>query len=104
MVEISAKKTPYRVIPYHLEIRSLHDDRLEILSPISVLIEEEDEQVIAYAPDLEIYGCGYDLGESLEDLRGSIVEMYYDLEKEKDKLGVDLKKIWDYLYSIMRLK
>ena len=93
MVEIATKKTPYRIIPYHLEIRSLHDDCLEIDSPISVLIEEEDEQVIAYAPDLEIYGCGYDLGESLEYLRGSIVEMYYDLEKEK--LGVDLKKIWD---------
>lgn len=104
MVEIAAKKTPHRVIPYHLEIRSLHDDRLEIVSPISVLVEEEDDQVIAYAPDIEIYGCGYDLGESLGDLRRSIVEMYYDLDKEKDKLGIDLKKIWDYLHSIARLK
>ncbi len=55
MVEIAAKKIPYRVIPYHLEIRSLHDDRLEIDSPISVLVEEEEEQIIAYAPDLEIF-------------------------------------------------
>ena len=104
MVEIAAKKIPYRVIPYHLEIRSLHNDRLEIDSPISVLVEEGEEQIIAYAPDLEIYGCGYDLGEALDDLRRSIVEMYYDLNKDKDKLGADLKKIWDYLYSIIRLK
>ncbi|MEW6417553.1 MAG: hypothetical protein AB1480_05450 [Nitrospirota bacterium] len=104
MVEIAAKKIPYRVIPYHLEIRSLHNDRLEIDSPVSVLVEEEEEQIIAYAPDLEIYGCGYDLAEALDDLRGSIVDMYYDLDKDKDKLGVDLKKVWDYLSSITRVK
>lgn len=104
MGEIVAKRIPYRVIPYHLEIRSLHDDCLETDSPISVLVEEEEEQITVYAPDLEIYGCGYDLGEALEDLRGSIVDMYYDLDKDKDKLGVDLKKIWDYLSSITRVK
>lgn len=41
MVEIATKKTPYRIIPYHLEIRSLHDDCLEMVSQISVLIEED---------------------------------------------------------------
>ncbi|ODS32108.1 MAG: hypothetical protein SCARUB_02758 [Candidatus Scalindua rubra] len=104
MTKIETKKIPYRITPYHLEIRSLHDNRLEIYSPISLLVEEDEVQVVAYAPDLEIYGFGHDLVEVLEDLRKSIVDMYYDLDRDKDRLGVDLKKIWYYLSSITRQK
>ncbi|ODS30967.1 MAG: hypothetical protein SCARUB_03929 [Candidatus Scalindua rubra] len=35
---------------------------------------------------------GHDLVEALEVLRKSIVDMYYDLDRDKDRLGVDLKK------------
>jgi len=101
---ITENKVPYRIVPYHLEIRSLHDELLEIDSPIAVLVEEDEEQGIAYAPDIDVYGCGDDLVDALEDLRMSIVDLYYDLEQNKDKLGVDLKKICHYLSSIMRLK
>jgi hypothetical protein len=101
---INEKKVPYKIVPYHLEIRSLHDEHLEIDSPIAVLVEEDEEQTIAYAPDIDVYGFGDDLVDALEDLRMSIVDLYYDLEQNKDKLGVDLKKICHYLSSIMRLK
>ena len=92
-----AKKIPYRVTPYHLEIRSLHSVRLLLREPISVLVEEDEEQVIAYAPDLEIFGEGDDLGEALEDLRESIIELYHDLAGHVGRLGNDLEKVWQYL-------
>lgn len=91
------KKIPLRITPYHLEIRSLHHELFTLKEPISVIIEEEEDQVITYAPDLEIYGCGDDVGEALEDLRESIVELYMDLRKNKGKLGKDLERIWIYL-------
>ncbi len=97
------KKMPYRVTPYHLEIRSLHSDRLLLKEPISVLVEEEEDQVIAYAPDLDILGCGDDLGEALEDLWESIVELFTDLEQQPGRLGTDLEKIWQYLSVIVEV-
>lgn len=99
----AVKKMPYRVTPYHLEIRSLHSDRLLLKEAISVLVEEEEDQVIAYAPDLEIFGCGDDLGEALEDLRESIVELFTDLEQQQGKLGKDLEKIWQYLSALIEV-
>jgi len=83
-------------------IASLHDSRFKLKESISVFLENDGHQFIAYAPDLDIYGCGDLEYEALEDLRTSIVELYFDFKKEK--LAPSLQKIWDYLSSIIEEK
>ena len=80
-------------------ISTLHDSRLRLRQQISVFLEYDGFQFIAYAPDLDIYGCGDTEYEAVEDLRQSIVELYFDFKGEK--LAPSLKKIWDYLISIV---
>lgn len=87
-------------VPYPLEIRSLHSDRLRLKEPVAVLIEGEKGQVIAYAPDLDIYGSGDDLVEALEDLRLSILDLYADLKRHRGRLGKDLQAAWRYLTEV----
>lgn len=85
-----------------LFIHSLHNKRLELITALSVVIEYDGHQFIAYAPDVDIYGCGDTEYEAMEDLRQSIVELYFDLKDEK--LGRDLQRIFDYLKSIIEEK
>ncbi|MBC8233836.1 hypothetical protein H8E77_30170 [bacterium] len=80
-------------------INSLHNSHLNLRAPISVSLEYDGYQFIAYAPDLDIYGCGDSEYEAMEDLRESIVELYFDLKEEA--LGSDLQKIWEYLKLII---
>ena len=80
-------------------INSLHNSHLTLQASISVSLEYDGYQFIAYAPDLDIYGCGDSEYEAMEDLRESIVEFYFDLKEEM--LGSDLQKIWEYMNSII---
>ncbi|MDI6791417.1 MAG: hypothetical protein QME81_00925 [bacterium] len=83
-----------------LLINSLHHSSLHLISPVAVSVEYDGYQFIAYTADLDIYGCGDSEYEAIEDLRQSIVELYYDLKNEP--LGKDLEKIWEYLSCIVR--
>jgi len=82
-----------------VSISTLHDLRLRLRQQITVSLEYDGYQFIAYAPDLDIYGWGDTEYEAIEDLRESIVELYFDLKGEK--LAPSLRKIWDYLNSIV---
>ncbi len=83
----------------NLLIHSLHDLRVELNVPIPIAVESDGYQYIAYAPDSDIYGCGDTEYEAIDDLRQSIVELYFDLKDEK--LGKDLQKIFNYLKSVI---
>lgn len=83
-----------------LLINSLHHSSLNLIFPVAVSVEYDGYQFIAYTPDLDIYGCGESEYEAIEDLRQSIVDLYYDLKDEP--LGKDLQRIWEYLRSIVR--
>jgi hypothetical protein len=85
-----------------LFINSLHSSFLSLCASIPISLEYDGEQFIAYAPDLDIYGCGETEYEAIEDIRASIVDLYYDLKGEK--LGKDMENIWGYLQSITKEK
>ncbi len=82
-----------------VSISTLHDLRLRLRQQITVSLEYDGYQFIAYAPDLDIYGSGDTEYEAIEDLRQSIVDLYFDLKGER--LAPSLRKIWDYLNSIV---
>ncbi len=85
-----------------LFIHSLHNPRLELNTAFSVALEYDGYQFIAYAPDLDIYGCDETEYEAIEDLRQSIVDLYFDLKNEQ--LGKDLQRIFEYLKSVTEEK
>ena len=80
-------------------INLLPNPYFKFRQPVVVRSEYDGYQFIAYTPDLDIYGRGDTEYEATEDLRQSVVELYFDLKGEK--LGSSLKKIWDYLNSIV---
>jgi len=85
-----------------LFISSLHNTHFHLKTSISVSLEYDSHQFIAYAPDLDIYGCGDTEYEAVEDLRESIIDLYLDLKEEK--LGPDLQRIYEYLSPIIEEK
>ncbi|MFH0774077.1 MAG: hypothetical protein V2A53_01085 [bacterium] len=80
-----------------LFINSLHSSNLNLQGAVPVSLEYDGDQFIAYSPDLDIYGCGESEYEAMEDVRASIVDLYYDLKEER--LGQDLQNIWEHLQS-----
>lgn len=81
------------VLPDHILLGSLRDGRLRVQSPITVKLTKEDQHVIAEATELDEFGFGTNLSEALRDLQRAIVELYFTLETEQDRLGPDLQKI-----------
>jgi hypothetical protein len=65
------------------------------------VIIQERQQVVAYAPDIEMYGYGEDLADALSDLREAIVDLYFDLQAQSGSLGRSLERIWAYLRSVI---
>lgn len=41
----------------------------------------------AYSQDIDLYGMGNNLEESINDIKSMIIELWYDLHSEKDQLG-----------------
>jgi len=80
-------------LPDHILLGSLGDGRLRVQSPITVKLIKEDQHVIAEATELDEFGFGTNLSEALRDLQGAIVELYFTLEAEQDRLGPDLQRI-----------
>lgn len=82
------------VLPGHILLGSLRDGRLRVQSPITVKLTKEDQHVIAEATELNEFGFGTNLSEALRDLQRAIIELYFTLETEQDRLGPDLQRIW----------
>ncbi len=81
------------VLPEHILLGSLRDGRLRVQSPITVKLIKEDQHIIAEAIELDEFGFGTNLSEALRDLQRAIVELYFTLEAEQDRLGPALQKI-----------
>jgi len=62
--------------------------RLDLKTAISVILEYDGYQFIAYTPDIDTYDCGETEYEAIEDPRRSIIDLYFDLKDER--LGEDL--------------
>lgn len=83
-----------RVLPDHIFLGTLCDGRLQVQSPITVKITKENQHVIAEATELDEFGFGANSSDALRDLQRAIVELYFTLEVERDRLGPDLQGIW----------
>ena len=83
-------------------VGTLLSERLELRSPLPVLLEYDGHQHVASSADLNIYGSGESESEALDDFRRAVEDFYVNLGNEN--LGPDLKRRFDYLASIIREK
>ena len=61
---------------------------LEVISPIPVVIEEYNDEVIASFAEIEAFGAGSCEAESIADLKKKIREIFFELEEvDDDELG-----------------
>ena len=76
---------------------SLRHPHLRLVEPLSVSLEYDGEQVITYAPDLDLFGYGDTESEALDDLRRTVADLYYTLQEEREFLGPMPAQVWGYL-------
>lgn len=81
------------VVPNQILLGTVRDGRLRVQSPLTVTFTREGQHIIAEAVELDEFGFGTSFSEALRDLQGAIVELYFTLEKEQDRLGPDLQKV-----------
>ena len=71
-----------------LTISDLGSNLLKVAIPISVIIEETDEEALARWPEVNAYGLGATLHEALEYLKTDIQDLYTDINsRDPNTLG-----------------
>jgi hypothetical protein len=89
--------TPRVDVPRKMLLGSLRDGRLRVVSPLHVKLTYEGKHTIAEAVDINEFGFGENVSEAIVDLQRTIAELFFTLEKEQDRLGTDLQRIWSIL-------
>jgi hypothetical protein len=82
-------------------IRELGDRRVTVIAPIPVSVESSEGQATACCYDLEQFGVGDDEFSALDDLRATVVELYFAL-KDEPRLGPLPQRQLDYLKKVIR--
>jgi hypothetical protein len=91
-------------VPGQVLLGSVHDGRLRVCSPIRVNFTEEGHHIIAEAVEINEFGFGQNPSEAIIDLQHAIVELYFTLEKEQERLGGDLQNVWERLQKLIRAR
>ena len=80
----------------------LLDRRLRVISPIEVSLSKKQNKFIAIAFKINEFGYGINPSEAIIDLQHTIAELYFFLNKNKFKLGVDLQHTYNRLQSLIK--
>ena len=75
---------------------------LRVVEPIEAVRTTEDGKCVIEAPELNEFGFGDNLSEAITDLQAAISELYFTLEAEQDRLGLDLAMVWATLSRKVR--
>ena len=95
----------HRVVPEQMLLGTLADGRLRVKEPIVVKCMREDDNIVAEAVEVNEFGFGQNLSEAIRDLQAAIVELYFTLDSEQDRLGPDLQHVKEKLQEkIVRVK
>ena len=83
-------------------ILDLADPRVSVVRAIPVALEFWDNLVTACCYDLEEFEVAGDEFTALEQLKASIVDLYFLLKSEQSLLGLLPQRQWDYLRRMVR--
>ncbi len=82
---------------------TLNDARLRVRQPFQVTMATENDDFIAEAVEIDEFGFGKNPSSAVRDLQLTIVELYFTLKSEADRLGPDLKRVFGVLESKLDL-
>ncbi|HLC29364.1 MAG TPA: hypothetical protein VJM51_01110 [Dehalococcoidia bacterium] len=87
--------------PQTLAFGSLLDDRLRLLKPLEVQLEQEGEWYIARCGEVDAFGYGEDSFQAVDDLRQSFAELYWTLKASQEQLAKGLSSVWKHLRELV---
>lgn len=93
-----------RPITSSVLLNNLNTNSLSIQHPISIILEEYDEECLAIWPEVNVHGLGSTLNEAISDLKQNIVNLFFDLSnREEESLGEfaieTLNNLNSYIYK-----
>jgi len=69
-------------------LNDLNNDSIEPVKPISIILEETDEECLARWPEVNGFGIGSTISEAISNLKKNICELYFDItSRDKAILG-----------------
>lgn len=78
---------------YNATIHELGDIQYELTMPIQVVIEEDEEEIVARIPELNLYASADTDSEAINELKQEVIDLYKELESSDRKLG-SLPRSW----------
>ena len=80
---IQSLETRYRILP----LNSLKHPKYHLRVPVYITLEFEENEVIASFNDIEAFSHSDTESEAIEQLCEEIVQLYEELQEEKESLG-----------------
>lgn len=90
------------VVRKNITISDIGHKDLTLIAPIAIYLEQAGDEVLAYSYDLEELAIGTDEYSAVEDMKGSICDLYFLLKTEQRHLGPLQEKHWNYLKKIIK--
>ncbi len=97
---IHAVDTRYRIIP----LNSLKHPKYHLKTPIHVTLEYEEDKVVASFDDIEAFSYADTASEAIDLLCGEIIQVFEDLQEDKENLGTLPRKWLEYLEEIIECR
>ncbi len=97
---IHAVDTRYRIIP----LNSLKHPKYHLKAPIHVTLEFEEDKVIASFDDIEAFSYADNASEAIDLLCGEIIQVFEDVQADKENLGTLPRKWLEYLEEIIECR
>jgi len=93
-----------RRYPKQIQLENLRNQRYELMRPLYILLEEDDEQYVATWYDGDVFGYGANEQEAIDDLCETITATWEVFKKESqaDGLGDALAMQWRFFQKIIR--
>jgi hypothetical protein len=96
---IKAVESRCRILP----LNSLKIPGYTLNKPVHITIETEGDAVIASLDDIEAFACADTEFEAVNDLCEEIVELYEDLRKDRESLGILPQKWLVFLDEVISI-
>ena len=95
---------PFLVLPRDLLFAASPDHRLRFKRAIPIKISREKEVYVAHAPEIEEFGYGESVAQCLDDFGKTVLELFWTLSEEKDRLGPDLQSQFAKLNTFLEVR
>ncbi len=83
--------------PEQVLFGALHDPMLRVRKPIPARIRQYESEMVAVWDAVDEFGQGESISAALDDLGHTISELYHSLNRDQQRLGSDMSRIWSVL-------